>query len=51
MKYAKKVDEDAKTLALKSIMPDASFGEAGAFRGRSFKPLCGLAHSYHQQFG
>ena len=36
MKCAKKVDEDAKILALKSIMPDTLFGEAGVFRGRSF---------------
>ena len=36
MKYAKKVDEDEKILALKSIMPDALFGETGVFRGRSF---------------
>ena len=36
MNYAKKVDEDAKILALKSIMPDALFGEVGVFRGRSF---------------
>ena len=33
--YAKKVDEDARILALKSIMPDTLFGEAGVFRGRS----------------
>ena len=36
MRYAKKVDEDAKILALKSIMPKSQFGEAGVFRGRSF---------------
>ena len=36
MKYAKKVEEDEKILALKSIMPDALFGETGVFRGRSF---------------
>ena len=36
MKYAKKVDEDAKIMALKSIMPETLFGEAGVFRGRSF---------------
>ena len=35
-KCAKNVDEDAKILALKSIMPDALFGEAGVIRGRSF---------------
>ena len=33
MKNAKKVDEDAKILALKSIMPETLFGEA--------------AHSHH----
>ena len=33
IKYAKK---NAKILALKSIMPETLFGEAGAFRGRSF---------------
>ena len=36
LKYAKKVDEDAKIVALKSIMPETLFGEAGEFRGRSF---------------
>ena len=36
MNYAKKVEENEKILALKSIMPDALFGEAGVFRGRSF---------------
>ena len=36
MKYTKKVDEDAKISALKSIMPETYFGEAGVFRGRSF---------------
>ena len=36
MKYAKKVDEEAKILALKSIMPETLFGEAGVFRRRSF---------------
>ena len=36
MKYAKKVDEDAKILALKSIMPETLFEEAGVFRGKSF---------------
>ena len=36
MKHAKKIDEDAKILALKSVMPEKMFGEAGVFRGRSF---------------
>ena len=36
MKYEKKVDEDAKILALQSIMPETLFGEAGVFRRRSF---------------
>ena len=36
LKYGRKVDEDAKILALKSIMPDNMFGEGGAFRGRAF---------------
>ena len=36
MRYAKRVDEDAKILAVKSIMPETLFGEAGVFRGRSF---------------
>ena len=35
-KDAKKVDEDVKTLALKSIMQETWFGEAGVFRGGSF---------------
>ena len=39
MKYAKKDDEDAQILALKSIMPETVFGEAGVFRGKSFN-LC-----------
>ena len=34
MALAEKVDEDAKILALKSIMPETLFGEAGVFRGR-----------------
>ena len=38
MKYAKKVDEDAKILALKAIMPETLFGETGVFRGR----LCNI---------
>ena len=36
MKIAKKVDEDAKILALRSMMPESLFGEAGVFRVRSF---------------
>ena len=36
MKYAQKVAEDVKILALKSILPETLFGEAGAFRGLSF---------------
>ena len=36
IRYAKRVDEDAKILAVKSIMPKTLFGEAGVFRGRSF---------------
>ena len=36
MKCAKKVDEDAKILALKGIMPETLFGETGVFRGRLF---------------
>ena len=36
IKHAKGVDEDAKILAVMSIMPETLFGEAGAFRGRSF---------------
>ena len=36
MIHAKKVDEDAKILAMKSIMPGTLFGEAGVFRGGSF---------------
>ena len=55
MKYAKKVDEDAKILALKSIVPETLFGEAGVFGGRSFNLYAelvhGLAHSYHPLFG
>ena len=33
-KYAKKIDEDAKILVLRSIMPEAQFGEAGVLRGK-----------------
>ena len=36
MKHAKKVDEDAKVLAPKSIMLGMLSGEEGVFRGRSF---------------
>ena len=36
MKWAKKVGEDAKILAPKSIMPETLFGEASVLRGRSF---------------
>ena len=45
IKYAKRVDEDAKLLALKSIMvsPETLFGEAGVFRGRSFSTPKGYA--------
>ena len=46
MKLAKKVDEDVKILARKSIMPEMLFGEA-----EIVQPLCGLAHSYHQVLG
>ena len=35
-KDARKVDEDTKILALKSIMPETLFGEVDVFRGRSF---------------
>ena len=38
MKYAKKVDEDAKILALKSIIPETMFGEAGVFRAKIVQP-------------
>ena len=36
VKHAKRIGEDAKILALTSIMLEALFGEAGVFRGRSF---------------
>ena len=36
MKHAKKVDEDAKVLALTFVMLETLFGETGVFRGRSF---------------
>ena len=36
LKYGRKIDEDAKILALKSLMPDTLFGDGGAFRGRAF---------------
>ena len=42
IKYAKRVDKDAKILALKSIMPETLFGEAGVFRGRSFSTYAEL---------
>ena len=44
-KYAKRVDEDAKILALKSIMPETLFGEAGVFPGRSFSTYAELRTS------
>ena len=43
--YAKRVDEDAKILALKSIMPETLFGEASVFRGRSFSTYAELRAS------
>ena len=45
IKYAKRVDEEAKILALKSIMPETLFGEAGVFRGRSFSTYAELRTS------
>ena len=36
MEYAKKVDEDAKILALMFTMPETLLGEARVFRGKSF---------------
>ena len=51
MKYAKKVDEDAKILALKSIMPETLFGGAGRVQRKIVQPQCGLAHSHHQRLG
>ena len=45
IKYAKRVDEDEKILALKSIMPETLFGEAGVFRGRSFSTYAELRTS------
>ena len=41
----KRVDEDAKILALKSIMPETLFGEAGEFRRRSFSTYAELCTS------
>ena len=37
LRFAKHIDEDAKMLAAKSLMPMTMFGQTGAFRGRSFK--------------
>ena len=45
IKYAKRVDEDVKILALKSIMPETLFDEAGVFRGRSFSTYAELRTS------
>ena len=42
IKYAERVDEDAKILALQSIIPETLFGEAGVFRGRSFSTYAEL---------
>ena len=33
-KFARRVYEDAKIAALRSIMPEALFGEAGVLRGK-----------------
>ena len=51
IKYAERVDEDAKILALKSIMPETLFGEAGVFRGRSFSTYAELRTSIISYFG
>ena len=45
IKYAKRVDEDAKILAPKSTMPETLFVEAGVFRGRSFNTYAELRTS------
>ena len=45
IKYAKRVDEDANILALKSIMPETLFGEAVVFRGRTFSTYAELRTS------
>ena len=42
VKFANRIDEDATTLALKSITLETLFGEAGVFRGRSFRTYAEL---------
>ena len=42
VKFANRIDEDATTLALKSITLETLFGEAGVFRGRSFSTYAEL---------
>ena len=49
MKYAKKVDEDAKIWALKSLMPETLFGEASIVGRKSFNfcaDLCAAIITY-----
>ena len=45
IKHGKMVEEGAKILVLKSIMPETLFGEAGVFRGRSFSTYAELRTS------
>ena len=43
MKHApKKLDDDAKMLALKQLMPKGLFGDEGVFRGKRYASFCTL---------
>ena len=47
-KYTKKVVEDAKILALKSIMPENSVRRSGCIQRKIVQLVYGLARSCHQ---
>ena len=51
IKYAKRVDEDAKILALKSIMPETLFGESRCVPREIIQYLRRTSHIHYQVFG
>ena len=53
IKDAKKVDKDAETLSLKSIMLETLIGKACVCvcQKNTVKSVCGHVHSHHQQLG
>ena len=50
MEYAKNINKDAQILALKSIVLETTFGEAGVFRGTSFRTYADLRASPMRYF-